>query len=66
MSPFEGTDGVSLCESQPPSSREQGPNASDNTDQISRGRESDRKRACALVGSALSQLPIWGILPRLT
>lgn len=65
MPPFEGTDVVSLREPQRPSSMEQEPNTSDNTDQAGRGRESDRKRACALVGSALSQLPIWGILPRL-
>jgi hypothetical protein len=41
--------------------REQAPTAIDNHEQANRQRDSDKKRLLALVGSALSQLPIWGI-----
>ncbi|KAF2794590.1 MFS general substrate transporter [Melanomma pulvis-pyrius CBS 109.77] len=54
------TDVISLRESQRPNSGEQESSTSDNHTEASRQRESDRKRAFALIGSALSQLPIWG------
>jgi hypothetical protein len=47
-------DALSLHELQPE------PNASTNDEHASRQQDLDKKRVLALVGSALSQLPIWG------
>jgi hypothetical protein len=38
-------------------------NTGDNAEQNVRQRSLDRNRVFALVGSALSQLPIWGMIP---
>jgi hypothetical protein len=60
MALIEETEDVRPRELSRQGSYEQEYNTNDNTSGASRERESDRKRAYALVGSALSQLPIWG------
>jgi hypothetical protein len=62
MADDQGANAISLREPQRSNSSEQEPNTSLNDEQAGRQRESDRKRAIALLGSALSQLPIWGTL----
>jgi hypothetical protein len=58
MTDMQESDGISL------NARAQEPQTSDNiSERANRQRESERRRALALAGSALSQLPIWGILP---
>lgn len=51
---------ISLGEPQRPDSFEESPNTREGEVQASRQRNLDRKRALALVGSAILQLPIWG------
>ncbi|EDU48323.1 conserved hypothetical protein [Pyrenophora tritici-repentis Pt-1C-BFP] len=60
MTRNEGAGGISLCEPQQSHSGEQEINMRDGAEQATRQRDSDRKRAFALLGSALSQLQIWG------
>ncbi|KAH7372302.1 major facilitator superfamily domain-containing protein [Pyrenochaeta sp. MPI-SDFR-AT-0127] len=60
MTRIELINPTSLCEPLRSSSLEQPPTTSGVNEQTSRQRELDRKRALALVGSAISQLPIWG------
>lgn len=60
-------EGISLREPLPPDVGGQEPQDTEqhafNLDQAdSRQWESNRKRACVLVGSAILQLPIWGRL----
>ena len=60
-----GNDGVSLREPRPSDDGEQEPYDTEqdaiDLDQVdSRLMESNRKRVCVLVGSAMLQLPIWG------
>jgi hypothetical protein len=59
---MEDTNTLSLQELHVASSQEQEPDHNDNDEQSQRQHGLDRKRIVALVGSALSQLPIWGIL----
>ncbi|KAF1845206.1 MFS general substrate transporter [Cucurbitaria berberidis CBS 394.84] len=56
----EETSAVSLCEPQRSNFSVQEPDIGNNNDHAGRQRVLDRKRALALIGSALSQLPIWG------
>ena len=52
---------IALQDSLRPSSPRSGPTtANDGSEHRNRQRELDRKRVLALIGSALSQLPIWG------
>jgi hypothetical protein len=53
------TQTVSLHERLPNSS-EQDPNTGNDDEQAVRQRDLDRKRLFALIGSAISQFPIWG------
>ncbi|KAH6864036.1 major facilitator superfamily domain-containing protein [Alternaria alternata] len=53
-------DDISLREPQQLNTGEQELNTGDNAEQNVRQRSLDRNRVFALVGSALSQLPIWG------
>ena len=55
MTTIEDGDGISL------NVHDQQPDTHNVREGASRHRDSDRMRAFALVGSALSQLPIWGI-----
>lgn len=45
---------------------EQERNTIDDAGQAARQRDLDRKRAIVLIGSALSQLPIWGMIARIS
>jgi hypothetical protein len=51
-----------LHELQHSSSSAPDPSIDDGNGPYGRHRDSDKKRVLALVGSALSQLPIWGTL----
>ena len=59
-----GNEGVSFGEPRPSDAGEQVPQDTEHAidlDQVdSRLWESNRKRICVLVGSAMLQLPIWG------
>ena len=54
-------DAIALYEQQRMQPDQQRPDVNSTHSQVSTPHESDRKRAFALVGSALSQLPIWGM-----
>ena len=56
-------DDISLREPEQLNTGQQELNTGDNAEQNVRQRNSDRNRVFALVGSALSQLPIWGMIP---
>jgi hypothetical protein len=58
------TDTMLTHELQQVNSREADSHIRDNNEQVSRQRELDKKRLIALIGSAISQLPIWGTFSR--
>jgi hypothetical protein len=58
------TDTMLTHELQQVNSREADSHIRDNNEQVSRQRELDKKRRIALIGSAISQLPIWGTFSR--
>jgi hypothetical protein len=60
MAGNEAANVISLRESQPANVSEQVPNISVDSERSGIQQDLDRKRAFALAGSALSQLPIWG------
>jgi hypothetical protein len=60
------TESMSFHELQRSNSTVAEPTTSSNNAQGGRQRELDKKRLFALVGSALSQLPIWGTQPHLS
>ena len=66
MTSHEGADSISLREPQHLNHDEQERNTIDDAGQAARQRDLDRKRAIVLIGSALSQLPIWGMIARIS
>ncbi|CAO2655694.1 Nn.00g044970.m01.CDS01 [Neocucurbitaria sp. VM-36] len=60
MARNDDANAVSLHEPHQSLFNEQEPDSSNNNQQTTRQRDQDRKRVLALIGSALSQLPIWG------
>jgi hypothetical protein len=66
MTSHAGADSISLREPQQLNHGEPERNTIDDAGQAARQRDLDRKRAIVLIGSALSQLPIWGMIARIS
>ena len=62
MASNEHTDIICLHDSQRLDTCEQEANTNDNNMATHRLKDTNKKRVFALIGSALSQLPIWGTL----